>query len=209
MFHHHHDESSDFLPSLTRSFTSLDVQQPISTREFVEACAKVTPIFDHIGTVFVFAKHEFETKRNTVAAQAEEKPVLNDIVEAGKADKTITVKNSPGRNLHRLLNTLAFISAIFKGLNNGKSLKDAVSTAYDETLGLLHAWVVRTGIKAGMLGLPTREHFFKSIGETEESAKKHGDGFIEAADRIVEAIETLYTGVQMPKSDFTMKSLWG
>jgi len=42
-------------------------------------------------------------------------------------DKTITVKNSPARNLHRLLNTLAFISAIFKGLQAGKSLKDAVS----------------------------------------------------------------------------------
>ena len=124
-------------------------------------------------------------------------------------DKTITVKNSPGRNLHRLLNTLAFISAIFKGLSAGKSLKDAVSEAYDATLGLLHAWVVRTGIKAGMLGLPSRDHFLKSIGETEESAKIHGDGFIEAADAIVASIEQLYVGVEMPKSDFTMKSLWG
>lgn len=209
MFQHHPDESSEFLPSLTRSFSSIDVQQPISTQEFVDACAKVMPIFDHIGTVFLIAKHEFETKRNTVAAEASSKPLLNDIVEAGKAEKTITVKNSPGRNLHRLLNTLAFISAIFKGLQRGKSLKDAVSTAYDETLGLLHAWVVRTGIKAGMLGLPSREHFLKSIGETEESAKVHGEGFIEAADNIVEAIERLYTGVEMPKSDFTMKSLWG
>jgi hypothetical protein len=42
-------------------------------------------------------------------------------------DKSITVKNSPARNLHRLLNTLAFISAIFKGLQAGKNLKDAVS----------------------------------------------------------------------------------
>ena len=37
------------------------------------------------------------------------------------------MKNSPARNLHRLLNTLAFISAIFKGLKAGKTLKDAVS----------------------------------------------------------------------------------
>lgn len=83
-------------------------------------------------------------------------------------DKTITIKNSPARNLHRLLNTLAFISSIFKGLKAGKSLKDAVTGAYDDTLGKLHAWVVRTGIKAGMLGLPSREAFFKSIGETGE-----------------------------------------
>lgn len=40
--------------------------------------------------------------------------------------------------------------------------------AYDATLGLIHTWVVRAGIKTGMLGLPTREQFFKSIGETGE-----------------------------------------
>ena len=47
----------------------------------------------------------------------------------GVQDNSITVKNSPARNLHRLLNTLAFISAIFKGLHSGKALKDAVSGA--------------------------------------------------------------------------------
>ena len=40
------------------------------------------------------------------------------------------MKNSPSRNLHRLLNTLAFISAIFKNLQQGKQLKEAVSGAF-------------------------------------------------------------------------------
>lgn len=150
-------------------------------------------------------------------------------------DKSITVKNSPARNLHRLLNTLAFISAIFKGLQAGKTLKDAVSgalqainalftffvcvsddshfflsisDAYDTTLGLMHTWVVRAGIKTGMLGLPSREAFFTSIGETDETARVHADGFTAAADAIVAAVEKLYAGVDMPKSDFTVKSLW-
>jgi subtilase family serine protease len=134
--------------------------------------------------------------------------MMRNILSSCLQDGTITIKNSPGRNLHRLLNTLAFISQIFKGLAANKSLKDAVSDAYDETLGKLHAWVVRTGIKAGMIGLPSREHFLKSIGETEESARIHGDGFIEAADAIVESINSLYSGIEMPKSDFSMKSLW-
>jgi hypothetical protein len=43
----------------------------------------------------------------------------------------------------------------------------------------------------------------------EESALIHGDGFIEAADAIVEAVDALYAGVEMPKSDFTVKNLWG
>lgn len=45
-----------------------------------------------------------------------------------------------------------------------------MSEGYDRTLALIHAWVVRTGIKAGMMALPSREHFFTSIGETGESA---------------------------------------
>lgn len=66
-------------------------------------------------------------QKDTVSKVAANFPRLVDIVEAAKKDNSITVKNSPGRNLHRLLNTLAFISAIFKELQKGKTLKDAVS----------------------------------------------------------------------------------
>ena len=83
-----------------------------------------------------------------------------------------------------------------------------ITDAYDATLGLLHAWVVRAGIKTGMLGLPSREHFLKSIGETEESAKEHAVNFTTAADAIVASIEKLYDGVTMPRSDFSVKALW-
>jgi len=42
-----------------------------------------------------------------------------------------------------------------------------------------------------------------------ESAASHAIGFTAAADAIVAAIEKLYEGMVMPKSDFTVKSLWG
>jgi len=38
-------------------------------------------------------------------------------------DGTITKKNSPARNVHRLLNTLNFIAAIFENLAKGMALK--------------------------------------------------------------------------------------
>ena len=38
-------------------------------------------------------------------------------------DGTITRKNSPARNVHRLLNTLNFIAAIFENLAKGQALK--------------------------------------------------------------------------------------
>lgn len=44
--------------------------------------------------------------------------------------------------------------------------QDAVSDAYDRTLAQIHAWVVRAGIKTGMMALPSRDHFLASIGET-------------------------------------------
>ena len=72
----------------------------------------------------------------------------------------------------------------------------------------MHTWVVRTGIKTGMLGLPSRENFVASIGETEDTARAHADGFTAAADAIVAAVNTLYVGIEMPRSDFTVKSLW-
>lgn len=66
-------------------------------------------------------------QRDSVAGVSDEFATLNDLVAAGVADKTITVKNSPARNVHRLLNTIAFIREIFKGLYDGAGLKESVS----------------------------------------------------------------------------------
>jgi len=69
------------------------------------------------------------------------------------------------------------------------------------------SWIVSSSAvsSALCLCLPLCEHGFSA----EESARHHGEGFIEAADAIVDAIDGLYVGVEMPKSDFSMKSIWG
>ncbi len=53
-----------------------------------------------------------------------------------------------------------------------------MSDAYDRTLAQIHAWVVRAGIKTGMMALPSRDHFLASIGETGAllGASRHGGG---------------------------------
>ncbi len=38
-----------FLPDLARAFAEIDPAAPLSTRHFADACARVVPIFDHIG----------------------------------------------------------------------------------------------------------------------------------------------------------------
>lgn len=42
----------------------------------------------------------------------------------------------------------------------------------------------------------------------EESARAHAEGFVEAAHKLVGLIEHLYEGLTMPKSDFSVSSLW-
>ena len=38
-----------FLPDLAKAFQEIDPAAPLSTRHFADACARVVPIFDHIG----------------------------------------------------------------------------------------------------------------------------------------------------------------
>lgn len=202
-----HNEGNDYLPSLTSAFIQLEASKTLSTKAFTDACAKVLPVFDHIGTVFIIAKHEFAGKRDSLVAVEETLTTLEAVVEDGKKSGTICKKNSPGRNLHRLISSLSFISQLFKRLAEGMELRQAVSEAYDVTLAHIHVWVVRTGIKAGMLGLPTRDHFFTSLGETDVSARAHSDGFHEAVEKLVESVSSLYEGVDIPRSG-TLSSLW-
>ncbi|KAK2079908.1 hypothetical protein QBZ16_002303 [Prototheca wickerhamii] len=190
------------------SFEHLTEHDDIGTQEFVDACESVFPIFNALGSVFLLAKSEFSSKRDSIAQVAQRLPRLRDIVEQGKVDATITVKNSPGRNLHRLLTSIHFIGIIFQNLAAGMAMKEAVSDSYDKTLALMHTWVVRAGIKAGMIALPSREDFLLSIGETEQSARQHVDPFVRAAEHIQRVAEVLYQGVTMPRSDFSFPGWW-
>jgi hypothetical protein len=42
----------------------------------------------------------------------------------------------------------------------------------------------------------------------DDSARAHAQGFMEAANAIVEQVGALYEGVEIPRSDFTISSLW-
>lgn len=88
------------------------------------------------------------------------------------------------------------------------TLPNRVTDSYDKTLALMHTWVVRAGIKAGMIALPSREDFLLSIGETEQSARQHVDPFVRAAEHIQRVAEVLYQGVTMPRSDFSFPGWW-
>ena len=58
----------------------------------------------------------------------------------------MTVKNSPSRNLHRLLSSVSFIAALLQNLaaDPKTSLHSAAASAYNNTMSPMHNFMVNT-----------------------------------------------------------------
>mmetsp|Transcript_16559 Transcript_16559/g.35834 ORF Transcript_16559/g.35834 Transcript_16559/m.35834 type:complete len:229 (+) Transcript_16559:101-787(+) len=182
----------------------------VSTADFTKLMDHLITVFDYLGTVLHFAKHDMLVKNDSLKAAALQKPTLKDIVDADKAAGTVTTKNSCARNLHRLTSVIAFTKLLLEKLTEAPSVtvKDAGSFAYEKALAPIHPYVVRTAVWAGMYLLPTREAFMQSIGETNETAKPHVMEFISCAASVIEAVEALYDA-PMPASESALASAAG
>ncbi|KAK9824662.1 hypothetical protein WJX72_012151 [[Myrmecia] bisecta] len=191
-----------FLPQLTAAFKSIDPTHTISTEEFANACERILPIFDHLGTVFGFARSELATKRESIKSVAPRLKTLDEVVAADVKANTVTVKNSASRNLHRLVSAIGFIQTLLANLASDPSvtLRGAASDAYNATMAPIHSYLVRKAVQASMFTLPSRDHFLQSIGETEITAKQHAEEFNPVANTIIARVEKLYP-VKMPRSD--------
>jgi len=155
---------------------------------------------------------EFQGKLETLKHQAGSKPLLKDVVAADKAAKVATVKNSATRNLHRLASAIRFIQLLFERLVSSKqseeagaaaevTLREAASSAYEEALAPIHTMIVRGVVRAGMLTLPSREHFMVSIGETEETALPRAQEVIAACVNVHRSVMQLFDDIDMPASN--------
>lgn len=186
----------------------------ISTEDFVACCDKILPFFDHLGPVFFVARSEFQGKLDTIKQQVPTKPSLRDVVAADKAANTATVKNSTTRNLHRLTSAIRFIQLLFERLVSASkqegdsadaaaalTLREAASSAYEEALAPIHTTIVRGVVRAGMMTLPSREHFLASIGETEETALPRAEEVVAACVAVHNSVMQLFDGIVMPASN--------
>jgi len=61
--------------------------------------------------------------------------------------------------------------------------------------------MIKGVVRAGMLTLPSREHFLQACGETELTARPHAAAAVDAAARLLAEIERLLRGIDMPTSD--------
>lgn len=192
-----------FLPQLAQAFEKIKSEDPVSTRGFAAACDRILPIFDHLGTVFSFAKSELVEKRESLVRVQDKLVTLNAVVDADAKAGKLTTKNSCARNLFRLLAGISFISKLLQNMANDrqKTLRQAAGEAYDATLSSMHGYMVRMAIKTSMYMLPSRDQFLGSIHETEDSAKSQAADFSPNVDALVQRVLALYQGTSMPMSD--------
>mmetsp|Transcript_19432 Transcript_19432/g.49908 ORF Transcript_19432/g.49908 Transcript_19432/m.49908 type:complete len:232 (+) Transcript_19432:157-852(+) len=214
-----------FLPRLIAAFESLHLASgegeaageggaPVATAAFASACEPIVDTFHLMGSVFTWAQSDFEQKRKSVADAAAQFPSLQAIVDQGRKDNTLAVKNSPGRNLHRLKCGVHFIVLLMERLCSSAevTMHEAASEAYAKALQPIHNWAVQAAVQASLLTCPTREYFLHSIGETDESAAELAQRFAKVADPVVAAVDALFGGdIPPPASSWTniAGSGWG
>lgn len=172
-------------------------------QDFVESAEAILPFFDHLGPVFSVARHEFTSKLATLREASASYARLSDVVRADAAQQRSTAKNSCTRNLHRIAAAISFIKILFNRLLRSPDalLRDAASEAYEATLAPFHTLFIRGAVRAGMLTLPSREHFMASIGETEESAAPRCEDVIASCSAVIVVVEKLLEGIEFPVSD--------
>mmetsp|Transcript_19975 Transcript_19975/g.35938 ORF Transcript_19975/g.35938 Transcript_19975/m.35938 type:complete len:211 (+) Transcript_19975:130-762(+) len=193
-----------FFTNLLSSLNELiESGEPFRTESFTKLCDSIIDIFDHLGIMLSFAKHEMSHKNNSLKKASGQFKTLIEIVEEDKRTGNIVVKNSSGRNLHRLILVVSFIRKTFIYLLESPDtlLKSAVYKSYGETLGTIHTYPVRTAVWAGLFSLPYRETFINSIGETPDSAKDAAQRFVVLCEPVVARISSLFDETQIPTSD--------
>lgn len=196
-----------YFVGLAEAMTTVCAQgSNIGTQDFTELCDHILCSFDHLGNFVYLAKVEMAGKNESLKRVASSMGTLRDIVEADKRTGRAMIKNSCARNLHRLMLVISFVKQMLQALleNQRMSLKDAFYKAYLGSLASIHTYMLQTAVWAALGLLPTKEHFLKSIGESEESARTAAVGVIKGAEQVIVELEKLFAEVgQMPLSDFS------
>eukprot|EP00892_Ulva_mutabilis_P007327 jgi/Ulvmu1/4967/UM207_0011.1 len=141
-----------------------------------------------------FCQRKQKTHNNTIKAATTEFPDVRQLVQADAKANRVSIKGSLARNLHRLRTVLLFVEKLMQNLSAAPdvTLSSAASEAYAVSLGPYHSTVMRATCNAGLLLLPTRVSFLRSIGETEDSGLQSVKAVCPAAMALIECIDKLY-----------------
>ncbi|KAK4753522.1 hypothetical protein SAY87_001626 [Trapa incisa] len=119
---------------------------------------------------------------------------LHNILDLDIANGSVKTQGSHSRNLRRVRQGLDLIRVLFMQfiVSNDYSLKNAATTAYSQVCAPYHTWAVRTAVYAGMYTLPSRDQLLLKLGETDQTAGKKMERYINAAAPVIGYIDSLY-----------------
>mmetsp|Transcript_17554 Transcript_17554/g.30537 ORF Transcript_17554/g.30537 Transcript_17554/m.30537 type:complete len:220 (-) Transcript_17554:29-688(-) len=155
------------------------------TISFLDAMNEVTLLFDHLGTGFGFVRADVESKSKILQdyydAKPEENKLLDDMIQTEIKNDTIRKKPPPsaGRTLLRLMWATKFLYTLMHDLkeayepNSTKTLKSAVSHAYDVALAEHHGWLIRKGVGVAVNLLPNKDSFIAGLGVKMEKREEY------------------------------------
>lgn len=156
------------------------------THEFLDAMSEVLLLFDHLGSAFAFVRRDISLKTGILRRYAEDSPEnfvhLGTAVQAEMDAGVVDLKPPPSaaRTLLRLMWALKFIDCLLSYLGAAfdprsampeaeRTLRAAVSSAYEEALAEHHSWTIRRTVRAALVFLPTKEVFMGRVCPNENN----------------------------------------
>lgn len=148
---------------------------------FLDAMSEVILLFDHLGSAFAFVRRDIHAKTSILRTYAADRPPrfvdLESAVHAEVAEGVANAKPPPSaaRTLLRLMWALKFIDTLLGHLRDAtrtdsrmpsaqRTLRAAVSVAYEKALAEHHSWALRKTVRAALSLLPSQETFIEKVG---------------------------------------------
>lgn len=192
------------LPLIATSFNILvdnwKESKDLPTLEFVEACDKLSILFNLLGVAFSFGGRDYIEKVKDLRKASETFGTLPQIVENDVKNGTVRKPGSHTRNLLRVKRGLELNKTLFQTLLSERSvsLKESASRAYNEVFAPYHSWSIRALVEAGMIALPSKQRFLQKLKEDEISWRKPAEDYVKSSEPVIQYVEDLFSSRNIP-----------
>ncbi|XP_017040889.1 ceramide-1-phosphate transfer protein [Drosophila ficusphila] len=185
--------------------TSLLDEDDVQLDAYLAAYEEIMKFFQLMGSVFSFVSSDVRSKIDILyalrAKDTEEEQHFGSFRTMLEYEKGAELLNQKGyvsgsRTLLRLHRGLDFV---YEFLNRIQAIPDDQKTvevcksAYDDTLGKHHAFLIRKGARLAMYAMPTRGDLLKKVCSDVEVAKENLPTMLEHMRTNYDRTEQLYT----------------
>jgi len=173
-------------------------EKELSLKTYTAALDYIPAVFEHLGSVFSFAKKDLDEKISLLQGRASESDLtLKGAIHADFENDKAYAGCSNSRTLHRVTNAVKFVHLLLKDMLREESKKEhlrvSAKRAYQGSIEYYLAWPVKRAIALGLYMLPSRQKFLKSIGEDEDSARVLAAHLVADLDPILTFVYGIYT----------------